>query len=307
MLVNAVQSGSVCTVQIQFRYGYRTPPVRLRYGPGSAGSTGPLRDQTDTPADTLSGVGGRWKNRRMLPHHIDGKTMKLRRVADDGSLIEFDIQAEDLTQEYGITFAVDADVEAGDEVTATLPNGKTKTMRLRDVEVLQSPFGDDLLDHTLAKYDVVSSKVALRQPTPVSLPGLHPLISAASGSQVASRHYDNAVFDAFKAVEDRVQALSGNPKNAKSVALSGKGLMTTVFNEQKPLLDITSDNANEAQQDDEREGYKYLFMGGAQALRNTRAHGADLQTGEQEAMEMLATASLLMRVLDRAEVRGESA
>lgn len=244
----------------------------------------------------------------MLPHGIRGKTMRLRRVENDGTVTEVDIQAQDLGHEHGITFAVDADVEDGDEVTDALPNGKTKTMRLREVQVVQNPFpgGNNRLDHTGAKYDVVSGRAALRQPTPVSLPGLHPLISAASGSQVASRHYDNAVFDAFKSVEDRVQALTGNPKNAKGVALSGKGLMTTVFSEQKPLLDITSDYANEAQQDDEREGYKYLFMGGAQALRNTRAHGADLQTGEQEAMEMLATASLLMRVLDRAEVRLKS-
>ncbi|APE17098.1 TIGR02391 family protein [Mycobacterium sp. WY10] len=241
----------------------------------------------------------------MLPHGITGKTMKLRRVADDGTVTEFDIQAQDLGHEHGITFAVDADVEDGDEVTDTLPNGKTKIMRLREVQVREMPFpgASKDLDHTGAKYDVVSGRAALRQPTPVRLPGLHPLISAASGSQVASRHYDNAVFDAFKAVEDRVQALTGHPANSKGTALSGKGLMTTVFNEQNPLLDITSDNSNATQKADEREGYKYLFMGAAQALRNTRGHGPNLQTGEQEAMEMLATASLLMRALDRAEAR----
>lgn len=241
----------------------------------------------------------------MLPHGIPGKTMKLRRVADDGTVIEFDIQAQDLGHEHGITFSVDADVEDGDEVTDTLPNGKTRTMQLREVRVRQMPFPGATkdLDHTGAKYDLVSGRAALRQPTPVSLPGLHPLISAASGSQVASRHYDNAVFDAFKAVEDRVQRLTGQPKNSKGAALSGKGLMTTVFNEQNPLLDITSDNANPAQRADEREGYKYLFMGAAQALRNTRAHGPNLQIDEQEAMEMLAAASLLMRALDRADTR----
>jgi Protein of unknown function (Hypoth_ymh) len=46
-----------------------------------------------------------------------------------------------------------------------------------------------------------------------------------------------------------------------------------------------------------------MFMGVAQGLRNPRGHGSDLATGEQEAMEMLATASLLMRALDRAEER----
>ncbi|WP_418002725.1 TIGR02391 family protein [Mycobacterium sp. PDNC021] len=232
----------------------------------------------------------------MLPHDIDGKTMKLRRIADEGSVIEFDIQALDMGSEHGLTFAVDADVEDGDEVTDTLPNGKQKTMRLRDVQVNQSPFGDDLLDHTSAKYDVVSGRAPLRQPTPVSLPGLHPLVSASSGSQIASRHYDDAVFNAFKVIEDRVKTLTGH-------ADIGKRLMTAVFNEQNPQLDVTSDRADASQKADEREGFKFLFMGGAQALRNTRGHGPSLLTDEQEAMEMLATASLLMRALDRADAR----
>lgn len=224
--------------------------------------------------------------------------MKLRRVGDDGTVAEFDIEAQDLGPEYGITFRVDADVEDGDEVTDTLPNGKTKTMRLREVHVLQSSLGrgTGALDHTGAKYDVVKTRATLRQPTPVSLPGLHPLISTASGSQVSTQHYDDAVFNAFKAIEDRVKTLTGNTD-------IGKRLMTAVFNEQNPQLDITSANSDTNQKEDEREGFKFLFMGVAQALRNTRGHGPNLQTGEPEAMEMLATASLLMRALDRAEIR----
>lgn len=233
----------------------------------------------------------------MVPRNMRGKMMKLRRVLDNGQVHEVDIEAMDLGPEHGITFRVDADVEDGDEVTDTLPNGKTKTMRLRDVHVLQNPLGGrSPLDHTGAKYTVVTSSGALTQPTPVTLPGLHPLISAASGSQIATKHYDSAVFDAFKAVEDRVKTLTGRTD-------SGKRLMTAVFNEQAPLLDITSDNADTQQKGDEREGYKFLFMGAAQALRNTRGHGPNLQTVEQEAMEMLATASLLMRALGRAEKR----
>lgn len=230
----------------------------------------------------------------MLPHGVKSKTMKLRRVADDGAVKDFDIQGIDLGQKDGLTFSVDADVEIGDEVTEILPNGKSKTMRLREVQVHQSPFATGRLDHTAAKYEVVSDRAALRQPTPITLPGLHSLISTASGSQVASRHYDNAVFDAFKAVEDRVKKLTGETD-------IGRRLMTSVFNEQNPLLDITSDNADADQQDDEREGFRFLFMGGAQGIRNPRGHGPDLATDEQEALEMLAFASLLMRRLDRAE------
>lgn len=150
------------------------------------------------------------------------------------------------------------------------------------------------LDHTKCLYEIVTRK-PVSQPQRLNMPGLHPLISDASGSQMATKDYDDAIFNACKAVEGRVQALTGHPKNTKGVALSGKGLMTTVFNEQSPTLDITSGGANEAQKGDEREGFKYLFMGVAQALRNPRGHGPNLQTTEHAAMEMLATTSMLMR------------
>ena len=245
----------------------------------------------------------------MVPRGMRGKTMKLRRVLANGQVYETEIEAQDLGPEHGITFRVDADVEDGDEVTDTLPNGKTKTMRLSEVHVLQSPFGggSGRLDHTGAKYTVVSARTAVQQPTPVTLPGLHPLISAASGSQIASRHFDTAVFEALKAVEDRVKTLSGNPVGKNGEALSGKPLMTTVFNENNPLLDIATDKADEEQKANQREGYRFMFMGVVQGLRNPRGHGPNLETGEEEAMQMLATVSLLMRALDRAENRKHKA
>jgi uncharacterized protein (TIGR02391 family) len=132
---------------------------------------------------------------------------------------------------------------------------------------------------------------------------MHQLISAASGSQVASHHYDEAVFNAFKAVEDRVQLLTGNPKTKSGSQMSGKSLMASIFDEQDPALDVTSQNANDSQNANEAEGFKFLFMGGALGIRNPRGHGPDLQTEEQEALEMLALAGLLMRRLDRAEKR----
>jgi uncharacterized protein (TIGR02391 family) len=136
----------------------------------------------------------------------------------------------------------------------------------------------------------------VQQQKPVDIPDLHRLISDASGAKFASGHYDDAVSAAFKAVEHRVKTLTGSTK-------SGKPLMTYIFNEQSPTLDIAHDDLDEGQKADETEGFKFLFMGAAQGLRNPRAHGAHLQTDKQEAMEMLATASLLMRALDRAEGR----
>lgn len=127
-----------------------------------------------------------------------------------------------------------------------------------------------------------------------SLSRLHPLIVKSSGPLFTDGHYDDAVFKGYKAIEDRVKRLSDKSE-------IGKRLMTYVFNEKVPALDITSPNSDEEQKADEREGFKFLFMGSAQGLRNPRGHGGDLDTPEDEAAEMLALASLLMRVLDRAE------
>jgi uncharacterized protein (TIGR02391 family) len=129
---------------------------------------------------------------------------------------------------------------------------------------------------------------------PTSPLRLHRLVVAASGGQFANGHRDDAVFNAFKAVENRVKMLSGKSE-------IGKRLMTYVFNENAPTLDITTPNADVEQKADEREGFKFLFMGATLGLRNTRGHGGHLNTPQDEAAEMLALASLLMRALDRAE------
>lgn len=133
-----------------------------------------------------------------------------------------------------------------------------------------------------------------KQATPVATPPLHRFISAASCRLFADGHYDNAVFDAFKAVEDRVKRLSGSSD-------IGKRLMGYALNKDLPKLEITSPNADTDQKADEREGYMFLFMGATLGIRNTRGHGGNLDTEPEEAAEMLALASLLMRALDRAE------
>ncbi|MFC4373292.1 TIGR02391 family protein [Nocardia halotolerans] len=228
--------------------------------------------------------------------NIRATPMKVKRVEPNGEVREFDIEGVDLTN-GDVTFAVDADIEAGDQVSYDLPNGKTKTLELISVDVMRSPFrGGSNLDHTGAKYRVVDAVNAIRPPQRIDIPGLHPDISAVAGRPFAQGNYDSAVFDAFKVVEDRVQTLTGSNQ-------SGKPLMTSVFNEQQPKLDTSSAKAGARQRNDELEGFKFLFLGAAQGLRNPRGHGGPLHTSEDEAREMLGLASLLMRGLDRADQR----
>ncbi|MFF0816141.1 TIGR02391 family protein [Rhodococcus sp. NPDC003318] len=220
--------------------------------------------------------------------------MTLKRVVD-GQVTEQPIDGIDLSKD-GLTFSVDADVLVGDIVSYKLPSGRVKSMRITEVHVLQSPFqGGPNLDHTKAEY-VEGDLPPLNPPKRIDLPGLHPAVSAASGSKFAQRQYGNAVFDAFKAVEHRVQTLTGE-------SASGKPLMSSVFSEKGPTLDITTSDAGDRQRQDQIEGYKFLFMGATLGLRNPQGHGGEITFDEQEALEALALASLLMRSLDRAESR----
>lgn len=53
-----------------------------------------------------------------------------------------------------ISLPVDADIEVGDEIERTLPNGKIHAVLATEVNVLESPFGGSL-DHTEVKYTTV--------------------------------------------------------------------------------------------------------------------------------------------------------
>jgi Protein of unknown function (Hypoth_ymh) len=53
-------------------------------------------------------------------------------------------------------------------------------------------------------------------------------------TEVACHHFDGAVFNAFKAVEERVRNLTGNRKTKSGSPMRGKPLMSRIFDEQEP-------------------------------------------------------------------------
>jgi uncharacterized protein (TIGR02391 family) len=195
-----------------------------------------------------------------------------------------------------LIFAVTTDVEEGDLVEWDLPSGKIKTVRLTNVVHYEAPpgfgAGGDMSS-------IEATYVSASRPQPVvmpvfDLPGLHSSISKASGALYRDGHYRQAVFDAFQAVEHRVQALTGREE-------SGRDLMGKVFGGATPALDVTRATGRSAE--DERGGFAQLFMGAMLAIRNPRGHGSAVQDSAEEAMEYLALASTLMRRLDVAEDR----
>jgi uncharacterized protein (TIGR02391 family) len=120
---------------------------------------------------------------------------------------------------------------------------------------------------------------------------LHPDILRAAGSLFNDRYFALAIFEAFKAIEGRVRERTG-------IDRTGVDLMAHVFKEQDPLIDLAVEPGRSG--DDERKGFRFIFMGVMAGVRNPKAHGHVEQSDPQRTMEYLALASLLMRRLDDA-------
>jgi uncharacterized protein (TIGR02391 family) len=122
---------------------------------------------------------------------------------------------------------------------------------------------------------------------------LHPSIQTASGDLLRDGHAGAAVLEAFKAIEVRTKTLSGLHDK------SGRDLMAHAFRESSPTLQF---NTGASVSDrDEQEGFKLIFMGAMQGIRNPKAHDPFVPLDSDRAFEYLAVASLLMRRLDDVE------
>ena len=120
----------------------------------------------------------------------------------------------------------------------------------------------------------------------------HPKIFTASGGLFKDRHYAEAIFGAFKAVNNEVKRRSNLDVNNE------KTLMARAFDETNPILRV---NGLRNQSDkNEQEGFKFIFMGATQGIRNPKAHDDVVQTDTHRTLEYLSLASLLMRRIDDA-------
>ncbi len=121
--------------------------------------------------------------------------------------------------------------------------------------------------------------------------GLHPQIEQRVRRQFLLGEYEQAVFVAMKAVEVRVRTLAGLGHD-----IIGVTLMTQAFRPDGPLTDPDAVAG-------EQVGTMNLFQGAYAVLRNPAGHRDVDYDDVTEAAEAVATASLLMRILDRVEHR----
>jgi uncharacterized protein (TIGR02391 family) len=120
---------------------------------------------------------------------------------------------------------------------------------------------------------------------------LHSEVRSVAEAYLKAGHPEAAVFEVFKAISIRVKKMTGLPED-------GTTLMSRALSDKNPrlvLADLNTETGRNIQ-----TGYRFLFMGAVQGIRNPGAHEPFTSVNEHEALEKLAFASMLMRRLDDA-------
>lgn len=128
---------------------------------------------------------------------------------------------------------------------------------------------------------------------------LHPLIAEVAVERYNVGAYGDAVRSAVQAVEHRMQTLLGSHE-------VGEKLISSALTGNPPKITVTR-STTPGSLESERNGMHFLFRGAVGALRNPRSHGPDAKDDRDEADEMLAFASFLMRRLDIEDAKREQA
>jgi uncharacterized protein (TIGR02391 family) len=122
----------------------------------------------------------------------------------------------------------------------------------------------------------------------------HSEIERVSGELYRDGHYKQAALEAYIRVIDQVKAVSG-------LSEDGDSLMNKAFGADKQAPVIQFNTLSTGAEFDEQRGIMYLFKG-IVGLRNSKAHSNRLFNDPSRAHEYLAFSSLLLRLLEIAQV-----
>lgn len=125
---------------------------------------------------------------------------------------------------------------------------------------------------------------------PIELSGFHPLVQKTAGDLYKNGHYRQSILDTYIMLVNAVKVKSG------MFDLDNTPLMQKVFSPKSPKIIVSSDN-------DEQQGFMWLFSGAVMAIRNPRAHKIIEQNDPQRTLEWLSFASVLVRILDDAGIQ----
>ena len=123
---------------------------------------------------------------------------------------------------------------------------------------------------------------------------IHPALPVKVKKLFDDGHYAEATFHAFKYLDKRVQKHSG-------LDASGYPLMMAAFDDAKPRVRLTP--LNSESEKNEQKGYRFVFAGGVQAIRNPRGHEYAVVDDPDICLDHLSFVSMLLRRLEAAGYR----
>ncbi len=123
---------------------------------------------------------------------------------------------------------------------------------------------------------------------------LHPKIESVSTELFQNKHYSQAIFEAVKILEKEIKTKS------RIRDKSGVSLVNHVFNKDSPIIKIVE--GDESWQVDEREGFRFLFMGAFLGIKNPKSHDNPELNDQFKALEYISFLSLLMKRLDESSI-----
>lgn len=132
------------------------------------------------------------------------------------------------------------------------------------------------------------SQMGQREVHPFDERNIHPDITTVSLKLFQDGHYSQATFEAFKLLDQKVQAASG-------IQDSGYKLMMAAFNEKSPKIRLN--DLSTTSETDEQMGFRNIFAGAMSAIRNPRGH--DIKHDPIDlCLDHLSFASVLLRKFD---------
>lgn len=120
---------------------------------------------------------------------------------------------------------------------------------------------------------------------------IHPGLPAKVKKLFDDGHYAEATFHAFKYLDKKIQKHSG-------IAKSGFQLMMDAFDGASPKVQLTP--LKTVSDKDEQQGYRFVFAGGMQGIRNPRGHEDTVVDNPDICLDHLSFASMLLRRLEQA-------
>ncbi len=123
---------------------------------------------------------------------------------------------------------------------------------------------------------------------------IHPDLPVDVRNLFDNGHYPQATFEALKYLDEEVQRASADTD-------FGKSLMMRVFGGTSPKLALNPGMTPSEQS--EQEGYKFIFAGTMQGIRNPRGHTTQISDDPDTCLDHLSLTSMLLRKLEEAGLR----